>query len=90
MCEFSTYLVEDGFQDTRDFPRITPLLLILFSKENTKCILNLGRGAWGAVFEWLPTVHMDGHAGVARWNSPVTAGQGFSKLLSGPRHYKED
>lgn len=49
-----------------------------------------GEGGVGGVFEWLPTVHRDGDAGVARWNSPVTAGQGFSKLLSGPWQYKED
>lgn len=54
LCEFSTYLVEEGFQDTRDFPRITPLLLILFLKENTKCILNLERGAWGVFLNGFP------------------------------------
>lgn len=44
----------------------------------------------GGVFEWLPTVHMAGNAGIARWSSPVAAGQGFNQLLSGPRRYKED
>lgn len=84
LCEFSTCLVEEEFQDTRDFPQITPLLLILFFKGNTKCILNLGRGMWGVVFEWFPKVYMAGDAGLAGWSSLSLLGRGSANSSLAP------